>query len=143
MELKNTTLDDVCGVIGFSATLRLAAWFGDSGNLYVPESVEPGQVLSKLIGVNLAKKLSKEWGGEHLSLPRLGAYEEDVKKRVISRMLEHKMSTREISVHIRLSERRVQQIARELEQVGLIDIILPVKNQSEKTPAKRAGVWDV
>lgn len=138
MELKNTTLDDVSAVIGFSATLRLSAWFGDGGNLYVPETVTEDQVLPKLIGMSAAKKLSEEWGKQHLSLPRLRAYEDDVKKRVIARMLEHKMSTREIAVHIRMSERRVQQITRELEGVGLIDIVLPVK-----APPKPKGVWDI
>jgi hypothetical protein len=142
MELKNTTLDDVAAVIGFTATLRLSAWFGDGGNLYVPDNVTEDQMLPKLIGISAAKKLSAEWGKQHLSLPRLRAYEDDVKKRIIARMLEHKMSTREIAVHIRMSERRVQQIARELEGAGLIDIILPVKNQQEKPAAKMAGVWD-
>lgn len=142
MEMKNTTLDDVAAVIGFTATLRLSAWFGDGGNLYVPETVTEDQLLPKLIGISSAKKLSAEWGKQHLSLPRLRAYEDDVKKRIIARMLEHKMSTREIAVHIRMSERRVQQIARELEGAGLIDIILPVKNQQEKPAAKMAGVWD-
>ena len=142
MELKNTTLDDVAAVIGFTATLRLSAWFGDGGNLYVPETVSEDQLLPKLIGISSAKKLSAEWGKQHLSLPRLRAYEDYVKKRIIARMLEHKMSTREIAVHIRMSERRVQQIARELEGAGLIDIILPVKNQQEKPAAKLAGVWD-
>jgi hypothetical protein len=141
MELKNTTLDDVAAIIGFSATLRLSAWFGDAGNLYVPSVVTEDQVLSKLIGVSAAKRLSAEWGRQHLALPRLRAYEDDVKKRVIARMLEHKMGTREIAGHMRMSERRVQQITRELEASGLIAIVLPVKNQPEKSVEKIGGMW--
>lgn len=143
MEIRNTTLDDVAAVIGFSATLRLAAWFGDGGNLYVPERVAEEQVLSKLIGFSAAKKLSENWGGEHLALPRLRAYEDDVLRRVVGRMLEKNFSSREIAVHMRISERRVQQIARELELAGLIEVVLPKK--TEKKPAeKRAfhSVWD-
>lgn len=143
MEIRNTTLDDVAAVIGFSATLRLAAWFGDGGNLYVPETVTEQQVLSKLIGFSAAKRLSENWGGEHLALPRLRAYEDDVLRRVVGRMLEKNFSSREVAVHMRISERRVQQIARELELAGLIEVVLPKK--AEKKPAeKRAfhSVWD-
>lgn len=136
MELKNTTLDDVAAVIGFSATLRLAAWFGDGGNLYVPEKVSADQVLARLIGVSSAQRLCDEWGGEHLALPRLTAYEDDVKRRVIGRMLEQGFSTREVSTHIRMSERRIQQIARELESAGLMEVIVVRKNQKKNPEAK-------
>ena len=143
MEIRNTTLDDVAAVIGFSATLRLAAWFGDGGNLYVPETVSEHQVLAKLIGFSAAKRLSENWGGEHLSLPRLRAYEDDVLRRVVGRMLEKNFSSREIAVHMRISERRVQQIARELELAGLIEVVLP-KKAEKKAAEKRAfhSVWD-
>lgn len=136
MELKNTTLDDVAAVIGFSATLRLAAWFGDGGNLYVPEKINADQVLARLIGVSAAQRLCDEWGGEHLALPRLTAYEDDVKRRVVGRMLEQGFSTREVSTHIRMSERRIQQIARELESAGLIEVIVSRKNQKKNQEAK-------
>lgn len=132
MEMKNTTLDDVAAVIGFSATLRLAAWFGDGGNVYVPEKVVEGQVLARLIGISAAQKLCAEWGGEHLALPRLRAYEDDVNRRIIGRMLEHEFSTREVAMHMRMSERRVQQIARELEAAGLMSVIVN-KKKSEKS----------
>ena len=139
--MRNNTLDDVAGVIGFSATLRLAAWFGDGGNVYIPETFVEGQVLAKLVGNSAAKKLTEEWGGQHLALPRLRAYEDDLKKRLVGRMLEQGFGTREISVHVRISERRVQQIARELEAAGLIDILLPQKN-AEKIAWKKLGIWD-
>lgn len=143
MELRNTTLDDVAGVIGFSATLRLAAWFGDGGNVYVPEKVEPGQVLVKLVGLGAAQRLCDEWGGEHLALPRLRAYEDDVRRRMIGRMLEHKFSTREVAMHMRMSERRIQQIARELEVAGLIDVVLPTREKSQENErGKKAGHFD-
>lgn len=143
MELKNTTLDDVAAVIGFSATLRLAAWFGDRGNVYIPERVTKEQVLARLIGLSASQKLCDEWGGEHLALPRLRAYEEDLRRRIIGRMLEHRFSTREVAMYMRMSERRIQQVARELEVAGLIDVVQPVKEKvEEKPPVKKAGVFD-
>jgi hypothetical protein len=140
VELRNNTLDDVAAVIGFSATLRLAAWFGDGTNVYIPETVADGQVLAKLIGLSAAKKLTQEWGGQHLALPRLRAYEDDLRKRLVGRMLEQNFGTREISVHVRISERRVQQIARELEAAGLIDVVLPQK--AEKIASRKLGIWE-
>lgn len=143
MEIRNTTLDDVAAVIGFSATLRLSAWFGDGGNLYVPEHVSEGQVLARLIGMSAAERLSKEWGGEHLALPRLRAYEDDLRRRMVGRMLEQRFSSREIAVHMRMSERRVQQIARELESAGLIDVVVPQKGDRKMQKRKsEAGIWD-
>jgi hypothetical protein len=142
MELKNSTLDDVAAVIGFSATLRLAAWFGDGSNIYVPEKISEGQVLANLIGLTAARRLCDEWGGQHLALPRLRAYEDDVKRRIIARMLEHNFSTREVATHMRMTERRIQQIARELEAAGLIDVIAPKRKKPvEAMPAKTGGIW--
>lgn len=130
MDLKNTTLDDIAAVIGFSATLRLSAWLGDMGNLYVPNTITEEQVLSRLIGFSAAKRLAEEWGGDYLAVPRLRSYEDDLKRRVVGRMLEQGFGTREVSVHVRMSERRVQQIARELEAAGLIDVLLPQKKST-------------
>jgi hypothetical protein len=142
MELRNTTLDDLSAVIGFSATLRLAAWFGDRGNLYIPDRVEEGQLLVKLIGMSAAKKLTEEWGHQHISVPRLRAYEDDERKRTIGWLLEHGASTKQIGREMRMSERRVQQIQRELEAAGLIEIVVAKnagKNAPGKTPGKNRG----
>jgi len=139
MELKGTTLDDISAVVGFSAALRLSAWYGDIGSLYVPINVEDDQVLSMLLGTSAAERLSKEWGGELLSIPRLHAYEHDVKRRTIKRMLERGFGAREVSEYVRLSERRVQQICRELEVIGLLEPVVPRRG---KAFVKNAGEND-
>lgn len=145
MELKNTTLDDLAAVIGFTPTLRLAAWFGGRGNLYIPDKCEEGQLLVKLIGMSAAKKLTEEWGLEHIAVPRLSAYEEDERKRNIGWLLERGATTREISRQMLMSERRVQQICRELEVAGLIQIVTPKtasnfdRRKAPRTGAKNAG----
>ena len=125
MDIKNTTLDDLSAVIGFAATLRLSAWFGNGGNVYVPEHAMEGQLLVKLIGLSAASALSAEWGLQHISVPRLSGYEDDVTRRMVGRMFEHGMGSREVAMHMRISERRVQQICRELECAELISIVSP------------------
>ena len=140
MELKNSTLDDLAAVVGFTAALRLSAWFGDLGNLYIPGQVEDGQLLVKLIGKSAAEKLSQEWGQQHISVPRLTGYEEDARKRLIGQLLTKGFTTREVSHMARLSERRVQQICRELETAGLIPVISP-KKSPEKTGPQSSGIF--
>lgn len=127
MDIQNTTLDDIAAVIGFSATLRLSAWFGNGNNLYVPDTVEDGQVLVRLIGRSAAERLTQAFGREHIAVPRLAAYEEDVRRQRIGKLLEGGFSTRQISQFERISERRVQQICRELEVAGLITPVGPAK----------------
>ena len=134
MEIKNTTLDDLSAVVGFSAALRLSAWFGNGGNVYVPGTARENQLLSKLIGISAAKALSEAWGSEHIAIPRISQYEDDVLKREIGRMFEHGMGSREISMHKRISERRVQQICRELECAELISIVSPDTFSSKPMP---------
>ena len=132
MAPQNTTLDDLSAVIGFTATLRLAAWYGNGNNLYVPEKVEDGQVLVRLVGRSAAERLAQEFGREWIAVPRITCYEEDVRRQRIGSMLEKGFSTREVSRHERMSERRIQQVCRELEQLGLIAPVGPAKSRGEK-----------
>lgn len=136
MELQNSTLDDIAAVIGFSAALRLSAWFGDCGNLYVPANAEDGQLLVKLIGLSAAARLSAEWGQQHVAVPRLRAYEDDLRKRRIGRCLEKGFGYREIAGMERISQRRVQQIAEELTRLGLLLEKPPGKSPLEKASSK-------
>lgn len=141
MEMRKTTLEDISAVIGLTATLRLSAWFGDgTSNAYVPSVAEDGQLIVRLIGLPAAKALSKEWGGEHLAVPRLRDYEDDMRKKAIGRMFERGFGSREIAAHLRISERRVQQICRELEVAGLIAIVGPRENDVENPP-ENEGVF--
>ena len=91
------------------------------------KTVEDGQVLVRLIGRSAAERLTEAFGREHLAVPRLAAYEEDVRRQRIGKLLEGGFSTRQISQFERISERRVQQICRELEVAGLITPVGPAK----------------
>ena len=130
MELRNTTLDDISSVIGFSATLRLVAWFGDGSNLYVPNTAEEGHFLVRLIGLPAAARLCEAWPGEHLAVPRLRDHEDDLRKRFVARMIAKGFGTREIAGMQRISERRVQQILRELELAGLVQPAGPARRKT-------------
>ncbi len=139
MELKNSTLDDIATVVGFSATLRLSAWFSDGNNLYIPPDVTEEHQLSKLIGFSAAKALCREWPTCWLAVPSVKAYEVDLRRRMTCRMLEQGFNTREIGKFVHLSERRVQQIQRELEMAGLIDPLTVVKRVKQKAASESTG----
>jgi hypothetical protein len=135
MELQNSILDDLAAVIGFSATARLAAWYGHGNSMYVPISVEESQTLVRLIGLPAAKALTKSWPGQFLSLHPLRGYEQEVVRYRVSRMTTMGATHREIASIVGLGERRVQQIQQELLAAGLltnsVGKVLP-----EKPPAK-------
>jgi hypothetical protein len=132
MSLRNTTLDDLAAVVGFTATLRISAWYANT-NLWVPQKLDAEHPLAKLIGESAAKRLSQEWGGSFLSVPRLKNYEDDERRRIIARMLESGISTNEIAAFVRLGERRVQMICRELEVEGLLEPVGPAKSSQKNT----------
>ena len=141
MNLKNSTLDDIAAVIGFTATLRLAAWFGEGGNVYIPFQAEEGQTLVNLLGMPAARRLSEEWPGEHIAVPRPTQYETDLMKRQVVALMEAGFSTRKVSHWLRVSERRIQQIVRELEVAGLMRPVTPapVRNWPGTPPCKKRG----
>jgi transposase len=137
--MHKTVLEDICAVIGLTATLRLSAWYGDAVNaVRVPRVAEEGQVLVNLIGLPAAKRLSQEWGGQALRIPRLTLYSDDVRKRIVGLMLELNFSTQETADQLKISQRRVQQICRELERAGVIAPIGPVENAPGKAATKNA-----
>lgn len=123
MAARNNTLDDIASVIGMTPTLVLAAWYGGSASgssLFVPERVEEGQVLVKLIGRSAAERMAAAFPGEHLAVPRPVAYQNELRRSQIATLLTNKFTTRQVASFLEMSEKRVQQICRELEVEGLI-----------------------
>lgn len=131
MSRENTTLDDIASVIGLNATVKLAAWFGGLGNMFVPREATEGQLLVKLIGLSAAKLMTAEWGGEHVAVPMLSQYEYERRRHMIGRMLVNGFGCAEVARHMQMSQRRVEQVCRELEQAGLISIVAPTRKQKQ------------
>jgi len=137
----NTVLDDIAAVIGFTATLKLVAWFGEGiSNLYVPAMAEEGQLLPRIIGMSAARAMSKEWPKKHLNVPRLHNYETELRKRHIARMIDKGYSLREIAGQLQMSERRVSQVKEELRSSGLLNDLTEAAQSSgqPQTPGARA-----
>lgn len=117
----NTTLDDIAAEIGLTPTLRLAARHRNrAANCYIPTEAEEGQVLVNIIGLAAAKKLSAKWPGQFIAIPGLHDYEMWCRKYDVKTLVELGASSRKIAGILRISERRVVQIKRELEKLGEI-----------------------
>ena len=136
MQASNTTLDDISAVIGFTGALHLSAWFGGGNNLYIPDTIDDGHFIARLLGLKNAQRLVDEWSNQHLTVPSMKTYAELLKRKQIGRQFEMGFGSREIATQFRMTERRVQQICRELEAAGLIAVIGPVtRTERERSAA--------
>lgn len=130
---SNGIADDLAAVIGFTATLRLCAWYGDlNANLYVPAKAKPGHEIERLIGMAAFTRLCEEWGNETLSIPRLQGYEEDCRNRLLRDLLLKGLSPREINRTLFIGERRVQQLRVHLEEAGMLPLVFSGKKTARK-----------
>lgn len=131
MQLRNTTLDDLAAIIGFTATARLAAWFGGK-NLYVPGEIQPDSVLASLIGMSAARRLQKEFKREWLAMPSLAIALRDSRYATICELMQKDMPLTMVATQMDMTLRRVQQLRVEFEVLGL----LPPRKFAEKVQAE-------
>ncbi len=135
---SNGIADDLASVIGFTATLRLCAWYGDpNANLYVPAKAKAGHEIERLIGMAAFTRLCEEWGNETLSIPTLQGYEEDCRNRLLRDLLLKGLSPREINRTLFIGERRVQQLRMHLEEAGMLPMILSGKKTGGEKPLEK------
>lgn len=119
MVIKNTTLDDLSSIIGLSATIRLAAWWGGK-NLYIPADPDGDMRLTSLIGLPAARRLTAAYAREHIAVPSLhGLMIEQRNVRIFYDLTAGK-SIKEIAQKNDLSERRVAQIRDEYRRLNLL-----------------------
>ena len=136
MASQNTTLDDLASVIGFSATMRLSAWFSNGSSLYIPAQVTDECVLVKIVGRSAAERLSKEWPKKLVWVPTMAGYDDMRRRRMICRMLEQGFGSKEIARTIGMSEKRILQITRELVVDGFLQPVAPEENGLENDGGK-------
>lgn len=127
MQLRNTTLDDLAAIIGFTATARLAAWFGRR-NLYIPPQAQANSALASLVGMSAAKRLSREFPGQWLAIPNLSIALRETRYARICEMFGENKPVEEIAKSVDMGVRRIQQLRVEFELLGMIE---PRKNASK------------
>lgn len=115
----NTTLDDIAAVVGFSAAVRLAAFYGGK-NVYVAAHAAPGQVLTDLIGLPCASAMAREWGGETLAVPGLTAVRLEQRAALVAKLHGEGLGLKTIGEAAGCTARRAGQVVTELTQQGVI-----------------------
>ena len=131
MLMKNTSLDDIAPIVGFSATIRLSAYYGNA-NMMVPKEVSEKHTLAKIIGMSAARLLCAEMGGTTVSMPSLHLAEVELRNAKVLKMLTNGVFTvHEIAKLNGITLRRVQQLRTQFEAEGLLE-----KRVSEKSGKK-------
>jgi hypothetical protein len=117
--MTNTTLDDISAVIGFTAAIRIAAFYGGR-DLHVPVEVSDKHPIAKLIGVNRLLALANEWRGERLSIPSLNCIEVETRNAKILLLLLNNVDRYTIASVMGIGERRISQISKEFKKLGIL-----------------------
>lgn len=115
--VNNTTLDDICACVGFTATTVLQAWYGGR-SIRLPDRLTADWGIAHLVGSSAARALWQrfrvELGMERLTIPN-GAearrYERNVQ---IARMLADGATLPEVGRRFRITLRQVQNLRRDL-----------------------------
>jgi hypothetical protein len=117
LNTDNVCLDDLpgllremAGLIGLSATLVIVQHYGGV-RLYVPITMTPEHILSRLIGFETALKLSSEYGGlTHFDIPRAVAALRSARNAEISDKFIKGKSVRELALYYMMTERGITKI---------------------------------
>lgn len=134
-DLKNSTLDDIASVVGFSATIRLAAHYGGR-DLNVPKSVSELHPIAKLVGVSALARLCAEWPGERVAVPTLTFAEVEIRNAQILDKLKRGVGVNDISQTTGMTIRRIFQLRRVFENEGLLAMVFQGKDEIENSPEK-------
>ena len=119
---QNTVIDDVCGLIGFSATVRLIEWYGGR-HVYIPEHPTDDHPLSLLLGRSALRALSRDLGSTMVWVPRdvAGKRKRGIQtKKAVARLLSQGYIVEQAAASLGVSPRQVRRIAQELKEFQLV-----------------------
>lgn len=119
MAMPNSSIEDVCGVIGFTATVTLIEWYGGC-NIYVPGEATESHPLALLVGMPALRALCREYGSETVWVPREASAPKAASKRQVADALRSGSTIPQVAATMGLSERQVQRVRKDLEQRGVL-----------------------
>jgi hypothetical protein len=141
--MKNSLLDDISSVVGFSATVRLSAHYGGR-DLTVPLNISDKHPLAKLIGMSALNRLHAEWAGIRLAMPRLTIAEVEIRNAKILQKLLAGNSVENIAGETGLSNSRVRQLRKAFEADGILPQVLTARTHAteDDTSDDEEGCYD-
>lgn len=123
MEITNGIMEDLGAAMGFEATTRLIAVFGDA-SLYVPQQIDEAHPIARVVGINAAQRLVADFGGETINLPANEQYDRLIRVRTVARLLRKGVTTRDIGQLVGLSTKQVGRYRAEAEEIGILPVVL-------------------
>lgn len=122
--MKNTLLDDISAAIGYTATTRLSVWFGGRC-IYVPQNADPDHTLGRVLGEPAFRRLAAAFGGERIFVPKDSARQNAVQnQQAVFHALTRGEDAKHIATTLGISTTQVSNIRRELEEMGVLPLIL-------------------
>lgn len=111
--MRPSDLDDVCSVIGYTATRKLEAWFVGR-HVWVPRRIDPDHPFAMLLGEPAARALVREFPGEYIVVPAVDGEFRYMRAKHIAERFAAGFQAAEIAAETGLSTRRIEQIRLEL-----------------------------
>lgn len=118
--LIGSVLDDLSPVVGFTATLAIAAWWSDR-NLYVPAVARADHPLVSVIGLPALRALVAEFGGQTLPIPADAQALRFRRDRAICERYAEGWTPARVADEFELSARRAEQLRADLIDRGWLD----------------------
>ncbi|EFX61511.1 hypothetical protein DAPPUDRAFT_339194 [Daphnia pulex] len=126
-------LEPVCSAIGYTATRKIAAWYGGQ-LLHVPQVVRTDHPLVALIGLRAVTALVNTWPGERFRIPDASDDDRYRRDRVIAEMLVAGATCAAIGQLMGITTRRVETLRAEMEQEGFLQFAEAPRLRSRGVP---------
>lgn len=139
--LNSLDLDDVCAVVGYTATRILVVWFGGQ-DLWVPKQYRTDHPLNLLLGQPATKKLVESFPGERLAVPGIHDEARYRRDRLVAELLVQGVSHGAIAQFVSLTPRAVEQLRVELTERGWLIYASPEGRRPRGRPTAGTGYMD-
>lgn len=139
--LNSLDLDDVCAVVGYTATRILAAWFGGQ-RLWLPKQYRTDHPLNLLLGQSATRKLIEAFPGERLAVPSASDDARYRRDRLVAEMLSQGASPSAVAQIVDSTPRAVETLRVELVERGWLIYASPEGKRPRGRPTAGTGYVD-
>lgn len=125
----NSSAEDICAVIGYTATCALIEWYGGT-RLWIPKHADENHEIAKIIGYPAFRALVREFGDTAIHDVPTDYFREVIKRdRAIYRMLKMGHGSQTIAGVLGITQRKVQTTRKAFEETGLLALTHPLSDR--------------
>lgn len=140
--IRETTLEDLCEVVGYRATCILGVLFAGR-QIYVPQRYYPQHPLAGLIGAHKLEALVAEYASHTFWIPHQDEIQRLRRDARVCELLVADTPLEEIAEALDMSKRRVEQLRADLIERGWVrwaSAARPGRRQRRVLPVEGAGL---